>query len=53
MPLKEPVLCKRIPTPPWGDPADRKVIRYDEYVKTGGYLALDRALKMEIGRAHV
>ena len=49
MPLKEPVLCKRIPTPPWGDPADRKVIRYDEYVKTGGYLALDRALKMEPG----
>ena len=44
MPLKEPVLCKRIPTPPWGDPKDRKLVTYDHYVKTGGYAALGKAL---------
>ncbi|MEX0884849.1 MAG: NADH-quinone oxidoreductase subunit NuoF [Phycisphaeraceae bacterium] len=44
--LKEPVLCKRIPTPPWGDPADRKLVTYDEYVRTGGYQALEKAAAM-------
>jgi len=47
MALEEPVLCKRIPTPPWGDPKDRHVVSYDEYVQTGGYQALDKALSME------
>ncbi len=33
MPVTEPVLCKRIPTPPWGDPKDRHVVGYDEYAQ--------------------
>lgn len=47
MPITEPVLCKRIPTPPWGDPKDRHVVGYDEYVKTGGYQAFEKALAMK------
>ncbi|MEX1015385.1 MAG: NADH-quinone oxidoreductase subunit NuoF [Phycisphaeraceae bacterium] len=47
MALKEPVLTKRIPTPPFGDIADRKLITYDEYVKTGGYTSLEKAVGME------
>ena len=47
MALKEPILVKRIPTPPWGDPKDRHIVTYDEFVKTGGYVALDKALAME------
>ena len=47
MPLAEPVLCQRIPTPPWGDPADRKLIGYDQFVATGGYAALDKALALD------
>ena len=47
MPLTDPVLCKRIPTRPWGDPKDRKLITYDEYVRTGGYQALEKALDMD------
>ena len=46
MPLEEPVLCKRIPTPPWGDPAKRKRVTYAHYVKTGGYEPLRKALEM-------
>ena len=46
MPLEEPVLCKRIPTHPWGDPADRRYVPYDKFVATGGYAALDKALSM-------
>jgi len=46
MSLNEPVLCKRIPTPPWGDFADRKLVTYDQYVRTGGYKALDKAVAM-------
>jgi NADH-quinone oxidoreductase subunit F len=46
MPVTAPVLCQRIPTPPWGDPRERHVVSYDEYVKTGGYRALDKALAM-------
>ncbi len=44
MPLSEPVNLKRIPTAPWGDPKNRHVVGYDEYVKTGGYTALRKAL---------
>ncbi|HRP63067.1 MAG TPA: NADH-quinone oxidoreductase subunit NuoF [Phycisphaerales bacterium] len=47
MPVTEPVLCKRIPTQPWADPRQRKLISYDEYVRTGGYQALEKALGME------
>ena len=47
MPVTEPVLCKRIPTAPWGDPKDRHVVSYDEYVKTGGYESLEKALSMK------
>lgn len=49
MPVTDPVLCKRIPTAPWGDPRDRKLVTYDQYVATGGYEALERALDLEPG----
>ena len=44
MPMTEPVLTKRIPTAPWGDPADRRTVDYAEFVRTGGYKALEKAL---------
>ncbi|MFO0874494.1 MAG: NADH-quinone oxidoreductase subunit NuoF [Phycisphaerales bacterium] len=47
MPVTQPVLTKRIPTFPWADPAKRRTIAFDEYVKTGGYQALAKALEME------
>src|SRR5687767_14426560 len=43
MAFNEPVLTKRIPL----DPAKRKVIGYDDYVATGGYVALKKALDMK------
>ena len=43
------VLCKRIPSPPFGDPKDRHIVSYDEYVKTGGYVGLRKALGMKPG----
>ncbi|MHC4275209.1 MAG: hypothetical protein ACYSUR_16295, partial [Planctomycetota bacterium] len=43
MPVTEPVLTKRIPTPPWGDPKDRHLVGYDEYVASGGYEMLAKA----------
>jgi NADH-quinone oxidoreductase subunit F len=42
MAFNEPVLLKRIPT----DPAQRKLFLYDDYVATGGYVALRKALEM-------
>ncbi|CAN5497692.1 hypothetical protein BH09PLA1_BH09PLA1_10580 [soil metagenome] len=42
MAFTEPVLLKRIS----GDPEKRKVVWYDEYVETGGYAALRKALEM-------
>ncbi|MEM9372195.1 MAG: NADH-quinone oxidoreductase subunit NuoF [Planctomycetota bacterium] len=45
--LTEHVLLKRIPTPPFGDIKDRHVVHYDEYVKTGGYEALRKAITMD------
>src|SRR3982750_4978422 len=42
MAFTEPVLTKRIPL----DPAQRKVVRYDDYVATGGYASLRKALEM-------
>ena len=42
MAFNEPVLTKRIPL----DPAQRKLVGYDNYVATGGYAALRKALDM-------
>ena len=42
----EHVLCKRIPTPPFGDVKDRSTVWHDQYVKTGGYQGLRKALDM-------
>ncbi len=47
MPLPEPVLTRRIPTPPFGDVRDRKLVTYARYVETGGYVAWRKALGME------
>ena len=41
-----PILTARIPTLPFGDPKQRHIVSYDEYVKTGGYAALRKALAM-------
>ncbi|MEL7087018.1 MAG: NADH-quinone oxidoreductase subunit F, partial [Planctomycetota bacterium] len=47
MPLNAPLLFKRIPTPPWGDFADRRYVGYDDYARQDGYAALDKAIEME------
>jgi NADH-quinone oxidoreductase subunit F len=47
MPLDEPVLCQRIPTPPWGDPEHRELVTYDRFVQTGGYDGLKKAIEMQ------
>ena len=44
MPITDPVLTKRIPTFPWGDPKDRHTVHYEEFVRTGGYKGLEAAL---------
>ncbi|MFG0283315.1 MAG: NADH-quinone oxidoreductase subunit NuoF [Phycisphaerales bacterium JB039] len=41
------ILCKRIPTPPYGAFKDRHIVGYDEYIKTGGYEGLRKALTMD------
>ncbi len=38
------ILTQRIPTKPFGDLKDRRIVGYDEYVKTGGYEGLRKAL---------
>jgi len=43
MAFPEPVLTKRIPL----DPAQRKPVWYDQYVATGGYAQLRKALEMK------
>lgn len=43
MAFNEPVMTKRIPL----DPEKRKLITYDDYVATGGYVALRKALEMK------
>src|SRR6476646_442620 len=43
MAYSEPVLLKRIPN----DPETRKLVTYDEYVRTGGYASLRKALEMK------
>ncbi|MFG0331516.1 MAG: NADH-quinone oxidoreductase subunit NuoF [Phycisphaerales bacterium] len=47
MPMTEPVLTRRIPTPPYGDTRDRRIVDYDAYVKTNGYEGLRQALSMD------
>jgi NADH-quinone oxidoreductase subunit F len=42
-----PALTKRIPCWPWADPKTRHTVSYDEYVKTGGYAGLRKALGMK------
>ena len=41
------VLTKRIPCWPYADPKGRHTVSYDEYVKTGGYVGLRKALGMK------
>ncbi|HZZ41509.1 MAG TPA: NADH-quinone oxidoreductase subunit NuoF [Tepidisphaeraceae bacterium] len=43
MAFNEPVLTKRIPA----DPDKRHLVSYDEYVATGGYVALRKALDLK------
>src|SRR5438876_10887787 len=43
MAFTEPVLLKRIPN----DPDKRTLVTYDQYVKTGGYASLKKALEMK------
>src|SRR5256714_6308152 len=43
MAFNEPVLTKRIPL----DPNKRKLVGYDDYVASGGYVALRKALDMK------
>src|SRR5438309_7602206 len=43
MAFPEPVMTKRIPL----DPAKRKINWYDDYVATGGYVGLRKALEMK------
>ncbi len=42
-----PILTQRIPCWPYADPKDRHIVSYDEYVKTGGYEGLRKALTMK------
>ncbi|HYE02825.1 MAG TPA: hypothetical protein VD963_06285, partial [Phycisphaerales bacterium] len=44
--MKAPVLTQRIPSAPFADPRTRHIVGYDEYVRTGGYAALRKALEM-------
>ena len=43
----QPILTKRIPSPPYGNWDDRHIVSYDEYVKTGGYEGLRKAITMK------
>ncbi|MAE66843.1 MAG: NADH-quinone oxidoreductase subunit NuoF [Phycisphaeraceae bacterium] len=47
MSLEAPVLLQRIPTPPWGDPRDRKLVGIDAYFDSGGYEGLKKAIGTE------
>src|SRR2546423_8546055 len=43
MAYSEPVLTRRIPL----EPSRRKIVWYEDYVKSGGYLSLKKALEMK------
>ncbi|MDX9912771.1 MAG: NADH-quinone oxidoreductase subunit NuoF [Phycisphaerales bacterium] len=47
MTLSEGILTRRIPSPPFADARERHVVSYDEYVRTGGYQGLRKALSMK------
>jgi len=42
--IDAPILTRRIPSLPFGDPKDRKTVWYDQYKRTGGYVGLEAAL---------
>lgn len=42
-----PILTQRIPCWPYADPKGRHIVSYDEYVKTGGYEGLKKAISMK------
>ncbi len=45
--MTAPILTRRIPCHPFGDPKDRHVVGYEEFVGTGGYAGLRTALGMK------
>lgn len=45
--LGGPTLTKRIPTWPYADPKNRHIVSYDEYVRTGGYNGLKKAITLK------
>ena len=45
--LSGPALLQRIPSWPYADPKGRHIVSYDEYMKTGGYEGLRKALAMK------
>ncbi|MCC6906759.1 MAG: NADH-quinone oxidoreductase subunit NuoF [Phycisphaerales bacterium] len=47
MPMTGPVLTRRIPTFPYGNPQDRRTVWYEDYLKSGGYEALRQAIAQE------
>ncbi|MGA1517905.1 MAG: hypothetical protein ACO396_09070, partial [Phycisphaerales bacterium] len=47
MTLEAPSLTQRIPTPPWGDPRERRTVDYARFVATDGYKALESALDQQ------
>ncbi|MEM7681572.1 MAG: NADH-quinone oxidoreductase subunit NuoF [Planctomycetota bacterium] len=47
MALEQPMLLERIPSAPWGDPAERAYVDYHAYCAADGYAALEQALSME------
>ena len=51
MRLEKPVLTKRIPTWPWGDPKDRHIVGIDESEKTR--VDIDRAVDRQSDIEHV
>ncbi|MBC7835923.1 MAG: NADH-quinone oxidoreductase subunit NuoF [Phycisphaerales bacterium] len=44
--MTRPILTQRIPTPPYGNPKDRRVISYAAYTASGGYAGLRKAIAM-------
>jgi len=45
--LSGPILTKRIPCWPWADPKGRHIVSLEEYLKTGGYQSLRKAIAMK------
>ena len=47
--MTEPILTKRIPSYPFGDAKDRRIISYDDYTGSGGYEGLKAAIELAPG----